>query len=274
MDKDNLEKLKENLNTIKNKFGIPVLSIALIISIVSCHYKGKEKTEEEIPNESVVETITEALTEATTEEITEAIKEITTQEITTEQITSEEVTQEITTEESITIDDEYVINDFKERKEEIKKLIDKDDIENAKVKAREYFIKSVDFIFYDTQINGITFDNLKEDSKQVLFNELCEMDEIIESISPDYKENLSEKYAVVKDFTKEKYYYSLDKIKEYIGEERYDKISEMKDNTKERVEEFKDDHQDEIDEFKDNAKEKTDEYKLKLKNWYENYRDE
>ena len=100
------------------------------------------------------------------------------------------------------------------------------------------------------------------------------MDELISSVSPDYKENLSNKYELVKDFTKEKYYYSLDKIKEYIGEEKYDKIGELKDSTKEKITNFKDDHQDEIDNAKEKIEEKSDEYKLKLKNWYEDYKEE
>lgn len=266
MNKKDLKKLKNNLIFIKTKLGIPVLSTALIMSLVSCG--NKNEVQEEITSESVIETITES----TTEELTEALTEITTtQEVTTEEITT---TEEIKFEEEVSVDDEYIINEFREKKEEIKNLIDKDDIETAKVKAREYFIKSVDFIFYGSEINGITFNDLKEEEKQTLFNELCEMDELIESISPDYKENLSDKYEVVKDFTKEKYYYSLDKIKEYIGEERYDKIGELKESAKEKVSDFKEEHQDEIDEFKDNAKEKGEEYKLKLKQWYENYKEE
>ena len=265
MDKEKLERLKENLNIIKNKFGIPVLSVALIISIVSCHNKGNNS--HDYNNVDNTEYTTEDLTEMTTEEVAEALTEMSTEEVT------EYITKEKTTEEVIT-NDELILNEFEENKKEIEELIDKKDIETAKEKGREYFIKSVDFIFYDSEINGITYDELKEDAKEELFDEFCEMDELVSSVSPDYKENLSNKYEIVKDFTKEKYYYSLDKIKEYIGEEEYDKIGELKDSTKEKITNFKDDHQDEIDSAKEKIEEKSDEYKLKLKNWYEDYKEE
>ena len=268
MDKEKLERLKEKLNYIKNTLGIPVLSIALIISIVSCHNKGKNN------NDYSNEYTSEAISEMTSEEITEAI---TTQEVSSEyipEVTSEEITSEEISTSTNVDNDTIILDEFNEYNEEVKELIDKEDIENAKAKGREYFIKYVDFIFYGSTINGITYDELKEESKQELFNELCQMDELISTVSPDYKENLSEKYTLVKDFTKEKYYYSLDKIKEYIGEEKYEEIGKLKDDTKEKITNFKDEHQDEIDSAKEIIDNKTDEYKLKLKNWYEDYKEE
>ena len=265
MDKERLERLKENLNVIKNKLGIPVLSIALIISIVSCHNRGKNNNdyvEVNTTSEMTTEEVTEALTEMTTEEVTEALTEVSTEEA-TEALTEEYVD-----------DDTYIVDEFSGYTEEVKELIDEEDIETAKAKAREYFITFVDFIFYGSSINGITYDELKEESKQELFDEFCEMDELISTVSPDYKENLSEKYELVKDFTKEKYYSSLDIIKEKIGEEKYDEIGKFKDDTKEKITNFKDEHQEDIDNIKDKTKEKTDEYKLKLKDWYENYKEE
>ena len=54
-------------------------------------------------------------------------------------------------------------------------------------------------------------------------------------VAPDYKENIGEKYEIVKDFTTNIYYTSLDKIKEAIGEEDYNKIKEIKDSAKEKI---------------------------------------
>ena len=51
-------------------------------------------------------------------------------------------------------------------------------------------------------------------------------------VAPDYKENIGEKYEIVKDFTTNIYYTSLDKIKEAIGEEDYNKIKEIKEKTR------------------------------------------
>ena len=57
-------------------------------------------------------------------------------------------------------------------------------------------------------------------------------------IDPDYKESLQEKYKVVKDFVNEKYLYILDKIKEYLGEENYNAITDIKNKIKNDLSDF------------------------------------
>ena len=66
-----------------------------------------------------------------------------------------------------------------------------------------------DFIFYDKEYKGITFDDLKEEAKEETLNNLNTIDGLIMQLDPDYKETLQEKYKVVADFVNEKYLFQL-----------------------------------------------------------------
>lgn len=163
---------------------------------------------------------------------------------TTTEINTTEMTTEYTTEntENISTDttentsvDEQILNIIKSDKEVIEYYVSTEDIENVKKYGKEFFIKMVDFIFYDTEINGVKFNDLKEETKQEIYDTFCNIDALIMMVAPDYKENIGEKYEIVKDFTTNIYYTSLDKIKEAIGEEDYNKIKEIKDSAKEKI---------------------------------------
>lgn len=187
----------------------------------------------------------------TTEYINKTTNEITTEIITTEASTTTEIKEELTTTENITetetteeiiaqetdSSDEQIINELNNDKNNIELYITQNDIENVKTYGKAFFIKTVDFIFYDKDINGIKFNDLKEETKEDVYNAFCNIDALIMTFSPDYKENIGEKYEVVKDFTSNVYYSSLDKIKQSIGEENYNKIGEIKDNAKEKIKE-------------------------------------
>lgn len=121
---------------------------------------------------------------------------------------------------------------FEGAKEQIRKLIESDQVEEAKEKGKEYFIKGVDFVFYGTEIGGVTFDELTEEGKQQTIENLEIIDGWIETIVPNYKENLEEKYLVAKDFLNDKYYDVLDSIRNYLGDENYETVGEIKDQIK------------------------------------------
>lgn len=135
---------------------------------------------------------------------------------------------------------------FNSAKEEIQDLLESEQIEEAKEKGKEYFITGIDFVFYDKEIKGITFDDLTEEGKKVTLENLEIMDGWIDAVAPDYKDKIGEKYAIVKDFISTKYYDAIDTIKESIGEENYssfqnqkekltDKLSDTKDKTLEKI---------------------------------------
>lgn len=183
------------------------------ISLSACKSQNKE-----IINDVTVTTTTEInTTEMATEYTTENIENISTD-----------------TTESTSVD-EQILNIINSDKEVIEYYVSTEDIENVKKYGKEFFIKMVDFIFYDTEINGVKFNDLKEETKQEIYDTFCNIDALIMMVAPDYKENIGEKYEIVKDFTTNIYYTSLDKIKEAIGEEDYNKIKEIKDSAKEKI---------------------------------------
>ena len=143
---------------------------------------------------------------------------------------------------------------FDQAKKEIKELIESEQVEQAKEKGKEYFITGVDFIFYDKEINGVTFDDLTEEGKKVTLENLETIDGWIMEIAPDYKDKISEKYQVVKDFVSTTYYDVLESIKESLGEENYSAIQEKKNEIK-----------DSITSTKDKALEK-------VSDWYQNFK--
>lgn len=145
---------------------------------------------------------------------------------------------------------------FNQAKKEIKELIESEQVEQAKEKGKEYFITGVDFIFYDKEINGVTFDDLTEEGKKVTLENLETIDGWIMEIAPDYKDKISEKYQVVKDFVSTTYYDVLESIKESLGEENYSAIREKKNEIKESITNPKDKVLEKVSDWYQNFKEK------------------
>ena len=145
---------------------------------------------------------------------------------------------------------------FDQAKKEIKELIESEQVEQAKEKGKEYFITGVDFIFYDKEMNGVTFDDLTEEGKKVTLENLETIDGWIMEIAPDYKDKIGEKYQVVKDFVSTTYYDVLESIKESLGEENYSAIQEKKNEIKESITSTKDKALEKVSDWYQNFKEK------------------
>ena len=145
---------------------------------------------------------------------------------------------------------------FDQAKKEIKELIESEQIEQAKEKGKEYFITGVDFIFYDKEMNGVTFDDLTEEGKKVTLENLEIIDGWIMEIAPDYKDKIGEKYQVVKDFVSTIYYDALESIKESLGEENYSAIQEKKNEIKDSITSTKDKALEKVSEWYQNFKNK------------------
>ncbi len=145
---------------------------------------------------------------------------------------------------------------FDQAKKEIKELIESEQVEQAKEKGKEYFITGVDFIFYDKEINGVTFDDLTEEGKKVTLENLETIDGWIMEIAPDYKDKISEKYQVVKDFVSTTYYDVLESIKESLGEENYSAIQEKKNEIEDSITSTKDKALEKVSEWYQNFKNK------------------
>lgn len=145
---------------------------------------------------------------------------------------------------------------FDQAKKEIKELIESEQVEQAKEKGKEYFITGIDFIFYDKEMNGVTFDDLTEEGKKVTLENLETIDGWIMEIAPDYKDKIGEKYQVVKDFVSTTYYDVLESIKESLGEENYSAIQEKKNEIKESITSTKDKALEKVSDWYQNFKNK------------------
>lgn len=78
-----------------------------------------------------------------------------------------------------------------------------------KESSKNLFIKIVDFIFYGTEINGVHFKDLTMKSKTTVIKYALLLDSKINSYFPDYKQELGEKYNLIKDKLISEYMNSL-----------------------------------------------------------------
>ena len=99
--------------------------------------------------------------------------------------------------------------------------------------AKWVFVSIVDFLFYDGEINGITFDELTDSGKQKVLEIASKVDSAIESKIPGYKETISS--TASKAFNKASEIIksganSLNNFaREKLGEENYQSIIDAKD---------------------------------------------
>ena len=99
--------------------------------------------------------------------------------------------------------------------------------------AKGVFVSIVDFLFYDGEINGVTFDELTDSGKQKVLEIASKVDSAIESKIPGYKETISD--TASKAFNKASEIIksganSLNNFaREKLGEENYQSIIDAKD---------------------------------------------
>ncbi|MGE5455979.1 MAG: hypothetical protein ACM3O4_02630 [Ignavibacteriales bacterium] len=159
---------------------------------------------------------------------------------------------------------------FNTVEEEVNEYVNFDNFDNVKDKLNDLFISTVDFVFYGKEINGVTFNDLTEETKNQILIILERIDNAIEFKQPGYKvivkDKSSELYDNVSEKIKEGLNYTDNFLEEKIGEERYQGI---KDATKEFGSDVKDIT---IDAFND-SKEIVEKGFGYLKGWYEDVRD-
>lgn len=159
---------------------------------------------------------------------------------------------------------------FNTVEEEVNEYVNSDNFDNVKDNLNDLFISTVDFVFYGKEINGVTFNDLTEDTKNQILRILERIDNAIESKQPGYKvivkDKSSELYDNVSEKIKEGLNYTDNFLEEKIGEERYQGI---KDATTEFGSDVKDIT---VDAFND-SKELVEKGFGYLKDWYEDVRD-
>lgn len=141
--------------------------------------------------------------------------------------------------------------------------------ETIKEKLKENFIILTDFIFYDGTIKGKTFNELTTSAKEEILELYEKIDNKIESVYPNYKEEIKDTSTKVyskaksmaislKDYLKKSYIDS-------VGEDTYQKEMEIIKNTKDKV---KEKAEPVIDTAKEKTKETYEKTKDKLNTWY------
>lgn len=138
--------------------------------------------------------------------------------------------------------------------EEVSQLIDQNQIDLVKEKAKEVFVSGVDFIFYDGNISGVTFDELTEEGKEVTIDNLSSLGSMVDEVVPGWREELGERYRIASSFVNSIYLSGIDSIRGYLGDENYEALQ----NIKEQI-------LGDVSNTYDNAKEH-------VKSWYEEFR--
>lgn len=165
--------------------------------------------------------------------------------------------------------DNQTIRYFENVKDETDTYVNEGDTIKLNNLAKDEFVTLVDFIFYGTEINGITFSELKQETKDKLISIVNDIDDKIESKVPNYKEEIksdaSNIYSILSDKLHKGVTYVDGKIEKNIGTGKYNsfksKVSDVTDKTKDKAKEL-------FVNGKQTAKKVTD----KIKNWYEGWK--
>lgn len=195
----------------------------------------------------------------------ENLEQKSSKQINTEQDVSNEIEKEPTVNNivrelpNIEQKEQDTVKYFENTKEEINEILNSDKVESAKEKAIEKFIVLTDFIFYDKDIHGVYFKDLKDGVKNQILEIYTETDSLIIKKFPNYKENISNKYNTAKEWLNDKYNQAKEKINENMNTETKENLEELKDNVKDTAGSVKDT----VQSIYDNTK-------TKVKTWYEN----
>lgn len=182
---------------------------------------------------------TEATTAKTTEKQTEKVTEVETEPETKTESTTEYFDDDFVFTDKA--DDAYkLISDYDDKISSYEEIItDKDKrketVDKAKKEAKEKSIELIDFVFYGKEMNGMTFDELKDDQKEKVYNELQKLNNTISKYDPDYLDNLGERYQRLKGFGSLTLNKAKEKIKKTVGEDYYNAAGEVKDDIKDSV---------------------------------------
>lgn len=159
-------------------------------------------------------------------------------------------TEEVATTSETISKDEQVIEYLNHINESIDECVD-----TVSSKVKSGFITIVDFLFYDGEICHVTFDELEGSTKEKVLDMSNDVMIKLDTKFPNFRASVSEKYKQASTFLIEKKDQLISIVKEKLGDEKSNKISEYYGNTKGRV-----------SDTYDRAKEK-------VKNWYEEFRE-
>ena len=171
--------------------------------------------------------------------------------------------------ETYTSSDKEAISYFNNIEQNVDNELYKEKSDVVKDKLKGTFITIVDFLFYDSEINGIKFNDLTEGAKQNVLETVASIDNKIMTKYPNYKEEISSTTKSAYNKASEVIKKGSQNVKEFskekLGEENYNSIIDAKDElvyyTKNAV--------GIVGEFTESIWETG---KSKIKTWYENFR--
>lgn len=216
-----------------------ILTICILLSVTAC----TTKKEETVANKDSIET-----------------KEIT--------LVTEQDTTTIAT-------DEEVVEYIEDVTNEVETLTEDESLsEKTKQSLKKTFITLTDFIFYDGTIKGKTFKELSYEAQTKILELYEKLDTKIESVFPNYKEDIKDTSTKTYSKAKEKAKELKETIKkiyiERVGEDTYQKEMDIIKNTKDKVVEKTTPV---ISDVKDKAKDTYTKAKDKLDEWYKNFKE-
>ena len=216
-----------------------ILTICILLSVTAC----TTKKEETVANKDSIET-----------------KEIT--------LVTEQNTTTIAT-------DEEVVEYIEDVTNEVETLTEEESLsEKTKQSLKKAFITLTDFIFYDGTIKGKTFKELSYEAQTKILELYEKLDTKIESVFPNYKEEIKDTSTKTYSKAKEKAKELKETIKniyiERVGEDTYQKEMDIIKNNKDKVVEKTTPV---ISDVKDKAKDTYTKAKDKLDEWYKNFKE-
>lgn len=159
-----------------------------------------------------------------------------------------------------------VVKYFEDLETEVTSYINQDNFDNLKEKIKSIAITGIDFVFYGTEIKGVTFDELTTATKEKIMNIVASIDSKIESKLPGYKETMKDKFGQGYGYVTEKLKQGLDYVDSKLDEKYGQKYQGTKDKTTEIVENIKEGASNIFEE----ASEQASNGWSKIKEWYEN----
>lgn len=142
-----------------------------------------------------------------------------------------EITVEPTHLDEVEPKEEVIIKKMKEFEKQVVDYLNQENFEKVKDKVVDISFTMIDFIFYDTEIDGIRFKELPEKSKYEVVKIWANVDDMIEQKFPNYKDNIVKYGKETSQTLTEKasglVQYLEDKLEATIGKE---KMEELKEN--------------------------------------------
>ena len=158
--------------------------------------------------------------------------------------------------------DAYVLSYFEKAETKIDQILNSETTQNIKQESKEIFVNMVDFLFYEGELNGITYNELSDNTKIKILEISSRIDTKIENKVPGYKDTIKDAAGKTYSYVSEKLIDGKEIIENKIIEEiGYDKYNEIINNTKSGY-----------DEVKTYTKDAYTKGKEKLKSWYEGWR--